>query len=368
MQNKSITSEVEKPAGDLADLVGSQKSLIASQENFIRMQQHLMAQHLLSAGKGGIAVDQLVSGTEIHHQGEDALHVLETGKLQDGQGGFQEEIDEGRSEEDRAPRSFLSRYGFQAFLPLALGAIVIGILFSGPKEVTDLRKQLGALRQKEIDEQTEHKRETSRLSEQIRQLQDDLVANENALAQNQAALLQTEQALKTAQGRDTISEDNGNVAPATAPTAMPTSKPTPLSDEQLQASLENLTKIRQAIAQNNGDYLVAANSLAINERALAVAQSQLEARKGVPVTNADELAKMPADNYLPDEAKEMIKAQAISSQEHPVSPTSIAEANKQILQLNNELLVAQRRLRKVQKDLGVTQDKLWNAITALNAK
>jgi hypothetical protein len=368
MQEKSASSPSEKSAPELAELVESQKALIASQQNFIRMQQHMMAQHLLREGKGEISVNSMASEAELAAPaGEAPMSVPPPSEA--GQGSLPGEGAAPGSAKGAGGGSLLSRHGLSVVLPLALAVLVVVLLFSGPNDAKDVHAQLEAIRQKQLSEEKEHQVEMLLSSDQIKQLQEQLVLNQSALTQTQAALAQTQDALKAAQAPAATGDGASAAVPSQAATPAPATK-TAAGDEakELQVMRENLASIRNAIAQNDSEYLQAAQTLARNRSDLAAVMAQLEAKKGGAAPEGPVAPKKPVEEYLPEAAKRMIEAQAKGPTGTPSAPKDIGEASSQIIRLNKELLAAEVRLRKVGEELGATQTQLGEAVKALAAK
>jgi hypothetical protein len=360
---KPIVGASEEGRNHLVDLIEQQKALLASQQNLIAMQQHMLAKYLIKTGDQHIVSDVDLEGAIANPATSEKSNAL--GESSDSEGRNRKTIPSQTIAERE--RTFLEKYFLTTFLPVALGIIVLLLLFSAPRNSLELRGQLEATRQREAAELRAHTDEMSRSNDKIKELQSIVVDNQNALKQTQQALSQVEDELKVAQDRS-VSENDSLTKPSSS---VVTSQNIPVkvsNEEQLNEMLLKIAEIRKAIVHNNSDFLQTARSLAENRKGLAVAQAQFAARNTGSDTGAALLARKALDDYLPQAAKDLIATQTRESSQDIIIPKTVREAEIQIAILNRELLIAEKRLSDAEQELTMTQAQLRDLIKKLSIK
>ena len=286
----------------------------------------------------------------------------------------------------KAEVSYLTKHGLSLLLPLILGIMVLALLFKSPREVSELRGQLTALKGK-------FQEEISRTSIELKETQ-------NSLRQAQGVLASTEQALRDSQ-KQNLSEDSTKPTGidnrqqiAYVPNTQVRTVEPESAEEKLLSAQKELLNIRASLVANKKEliineqeYVVTIRSLAKNKMILN--DLNLEEMFLTGKINAEEmgLKKKLWDSFIGSDVRLkypdlVAKIEDESTQDVSSNPdvvpsesmdeahqtTTIPEVRREIINSSKNLLDAIKRIKQIQYDIQLSQGLLTTTLAEIDVK
>ncbi len=265
----------------------------------------------------------------------------------------------GLAEREARTAMFLARHGFALMFAGLMAALLLTLFIRDPKELTELHNQLN--RQHEL-----HVLQVTRSNDEIKDLRAALDLTQQALRDNQQELLRTQEALSRAQRALIEVNRNARSVGPVSPSSPHVSEAKPLSAlERLQNAQNDLRALRQAVTNNNREYLETVRALAQTNKDLAMARESFSppAATGKDAVPASE---RPVEAFLSPTERDLMKLLMSEPQpEAPVIPADppvvlkeISQRNQELVEIQDRLVEAQGKLMGAQSELSIAQKKL----------
>jgi len=269
---------------------------------------------------------------------------------------------------------FLTKHGFSVVLPVILGVMVLALLLRSPRDAADMRAQMDAQRQKDLEQ-------INATTHALEQTQAKLTSTQEELMRTQTSLRNTEEALKSAQQSLADSKGAPKATRGTAP-AIPSQ---PLSPEQqLGHSQQELRNARRALEANQRELIANLRELRGTSRGLAVArrdlaQMRLELQRAQGKISDEELVKQaqalkPWPDFLPSNTKALLNDSRLDEEPGAQGaksvddvPVTLPETQALFGKTITELTAVMKQLTNAQAAIVQTQSDLTQTQTEQNA-